>query len=55
LGIFSLQPDESTDVCDVSQLLVFIRTLVVFNDGNIEEVKVKKKGKDITVTGLGGP
>jgi hypothetical protein len=36
---FSLQLDESTDVNDVSQLLVFIR--MVFNDGNIKEELLK--------------
>jgi hypothetical protein len=35
----SLQLDESTDVNDVSQLLVFIR--MVFNDGNIKEKLLK--------------
>lgn len=32
---FNLKLDESTDVCDVSQLLVFIE--VVFNVGNIKD------------------
>jgi hypothetical protein len=49
---FSLQLDESTDVSDVSQLLVFIR--MVFNYGNIKEelLKIiplhgKTRGEDI--------
>jgi hypothetical protein len=49
---FSLQLDESTDISDVSQLLVFIR--MVFNDGNIKEELLKTiplhgktKGDDI--------
>jgi hypothetical protein len=36
---FSLQLDESTDVGDVSQLVVFIR--MVFSDGNIKEELLK--------------
>jgi hypothetical protein len=31
---FQLSASERTDVCDVSQFLVFIR--LVFNDGNIK-------------------
>jgi hypothetical protein len=36
---FCLQLDESTDVCDVSHLLVFI--LIISNDGNIKEERLK--------------
>jgi hypothetical protein len=49
---FSLKLNKSTDVSDVSQLLVFIR--MVFNDGNIKAellktipLHVKTGGKDI--------
>jgi hypothetical protein len=49
--ISSLQLDESTEVSDVSQLLVFIQ--MVFNDDNIKELLKtiplhrKTRGKDI--------
>jgi hypothetical protein len=36
---FSLQLDLLTDVCDVSQLLVFIR--IAFDDGSIKEELLK--------------
>jgi hypothetical protein len=36
---FSLQPDESTDLVDVSQLLIFI--WMIFSDGNIKEGLLK--------------
>jgi hypothetical protein len=49
---FSLQLDESTDVCHVSQLLVFIR--MIFSDGNFKEELLetiplhgKTRGEDI--------
>jgi hypothetical protein len=35
VDFFSIQLDESTDICDVFQSLAFIR--IVFNDGNIKE------------------
>jgi len=47
---FSLQLDEWTDVCDASQLLVFIQ--MVFNNGNIKEELLKTillHGKTIEV------
>jgi hypothetical protein len=53
--IFSLQLDESTDVCDASQLLVFIR--MVFNDGKIKKellktitLHAKTRGEDTDLT-----
>jgi hypothetical protein len=33
---FGIQLDESTDICEVFQLLAFIT--IVFNDGNIKEL-----------------